>query len=252
MAKRKKKVKKVYNPIRKKARGKNRAVKKLQRAFQRSEIKTAKKEYTIESLNRTLNYIQSNSSINRDNKLGSTVAIIARKLEGLAPGEILKPGHYEYFEIDDKWDGSTASLINHIKFKKDNSSVNVDLFIKNVVESKWGDAERHSEYLQTSRDAAFAKNILDVDVSESHIDTLRNIMNSSEMWEIVADKYGLGTKTYDSESAKRDWDDMAINVDKMFKIRKLSQSDVDKFKTSLMNYDSNLSNVVEEILKKYT
>lgn len=252
MAKRKKKIKKVYNPIRKKVRGKNRAVKKLKQAFQISEIKTAKKEYTIESLNRTLDYIQSNSSINKDDKLGSTVAIIARKLEGLAPGERLQSGNYVYFKIDDNWDGSTASLINHIKFKKDNSNVNVDLFIKNVVESKWGDAERHSEYLKTSRDTAFAKNILGINIAESHIDTLRNIMNSSEMWEIVADKYGLGTKFYDSESAKRDWDDMALNVDKMMKIRKLSQADVDKFKSSLTNYDSNLSDIVEEILKKYT
>lgn len=168
----------------------------------------------IDKVNDTMAYIQSEPTLNRDDTLSMNLKIAMDKLIG-DRGHDYKPGEEnQYFKVLDTWDGKDSSLISNVIFKDIGTDPTVAEYLETVTDSKWGSEERHEEYLKKAQRAAYEKNIenLDLGLSDNMINTLENLMNSSEMWHIVGNQYGLGTKAYDSNQAKGAWDSMFKSV----------------------------------------
>lgn len=233
----------------------------LEKMYKRDDIKIADKSQSdkLTELNNTLGYIKGNKDINKNQTLSSYLRIIMKKEMGLNPSDQLNlfPGFSnDYFEIDKAWDGNPSSLISHTTFKKLKDNVNVDAAINKIINSAWGDENRHKLALRTGNDEAYNKNISNLNLSGEKLGLLRDIMNSSEVWHIVADKYGLNTKEYDSKQAKKEWDKMTENMNDLLNLKRISQQDIDKVKRALMNGSTedgspDLNKLIESVLKKY-
>lgn len=159
----------------------------------------------IYRINETMSFIQNNENLNRDDTLSLKLNLVMDNLIN-DRGHKYQPGEEnDYFKILDTWDGKTSSLISNVTFKDVGTDPKIAKYLEDIITSKWGSEERHEEYLQKSHQKAFKTltDKYDIDLSDSMLTTLERLMNSSEMWHIVGDRYGLGTRQYDSNQAEQ-------------------------------------------------
>lgn len=159
----------------------------------------------IYRINETMSFIQHNSELNRDDQLSLKLNLVMDRLIN-DRGHKYSPGEEnDYFKILDTWDGKTSSLISNVTFKDVGTDPKIAAYLEDIITSKWGSEERHDKYLQEAHQKAFKTltDKYDMDLSKSMLTTLERLMNSSEMWHIVGDRYGLGTKQYDSNQAEQ-------------------------------------------------
>ena len=220
-----------------------------------------------EQIERTLAYIKENENLNVNQQL-SLKMIEAIELESGEIGiDFINERESDIYKIDPTWDGNPNSLISHIELKKELQNPEAKEAIEDIVESDWGSPEKHAEALEKAREQAYEKNTKNMDlknIPSGMLSVLEQIMNSSEMWHIIGDKYNLATKgaKYASEQAKEEWDDLHKDVKDLLTIPYgISKSDIDELINMIKNYDKNstkngveynkLKNKVDELLNKY-
>ena len=193
---------------------KKRKVARLARKEKRQALRYI--PYTFEDkINASLKYIHDNPTINKSNELSRKLLLAMRLVKMNDSYVPKKPEDNQFFTIDNQWDGDFSSLISHVTWKDTNNDDRVEKYLQQIIDSDWGSKEKHEASLKKAADSAYAKNVedlLDVGVSGSTIDILKNLMNSSDMWHIIGDQYGLGTKEYDSNQAKSDWEDLFMDI----------------------------------------
>lgn len=269
-----KRPKKEYVPTRKKQRDKHRKIKKWTiPEYEELQIKSPPKQTksSTEKANDTLNYIQSNPNINKSNKLGMIIELAIKKELGDNKYELEK-GVHPLYTIDNNWNGTTGSLVSHITFNKEFVNTDAQDYLDQLSSSEWGSKELHEKHLQKAASAAYAKNVgkLGDRVIPSYMNnTLEKIMNSSDMWHIVADQYGLGSRDYSSrkdrkslmsEQAQQEWLDVHRKIDRLIN-SKISSSEIQQLQDIIFGYDKEqslkgvsydeLKNFIDDMLEKY-
>lgn len=219
---------------------------------------TKPQESLLNKINDTMEYIQGNPSINRDYDLSIKLRMAMDKLIDDMGHDYKAGEENQYFKISVNWDGTESSLISNVNFKDVGNNPMVEEILTDITESKWGSKELHEEYLQDAKHRSYAKNVEDLDLglSDNMIDSLENLMNSSEMWHIVGDQYGLGTREYDSKQAKAAWDDMYKSVGGLVATarNKLQGNDLDTLVRMISNgeRESTIREYLDKTIVKYT
>ena len=159
----------------------------------------------IYRINETMSYIQNNEDLNRDDTLSLKLKIVMDTLINDRGHKYEAGDETDYFKILNTWDEQTSSLISNVIFKDVGTDPKVAEYLEDIITSKWGSEERHEKFLRKAHQKAFKTltDKYDLDLSRSMLTTLERLMNSSEMWHIVGDRYGLGTKQYDSNQAEQ-------------------------------------------------
>lgn len=245
-------------------------IKKKAAEAERAKIAAAMKveQDRASDINKTLDYIQNNKALNSNTKLSSLIELAIQKELGVEDVELTK-GNHGLYTIDDDWSGNFNTLINHIKFNKDLEDEDARRALTQVVTSEWGSEEQHDKFIESARSEAYAKNVNNLipqDMPTYVYNVLEEIMNSSDVWEIVANKHGLGDYEaythYESEQAKDEWDELHRDMQKLIQnryttasdiaeIRKLIEVDItESEKDTGAGYDK-LRNKIEDILNRY-
>lgn len=228
----------------------------------------------LEQINDTLSFIHSNDNLNSSQELSNKI------LEAIA----LETGQWDIdltiqvnrdtdlYEIDKSWSGNPNTLINHIKFKQDLINPEARSSLDDVITSDWGSQELYDEHLEKAKAQAYQTNIkgiqkkLDV-IPNKMLGTLEQIMNSSQMWHIIADKHGLRTQgskytdSLDSKQSKTEWLEMHKDVRSLLTAKGISQKELDKLVDMILNapdketvsesYYNKVIDYVDELLEKY-
>lgn len=213
--------------------------------------KTHQPHTELAKINNTLKYIQSNPKINKSDSISADLAAAMRLAIGDRDHIFDENGESnQYWTISPDWDGDESSLISHVTWTDVPDDPKVVKYLNKVEDSKWGSKENHERYLSSSRQIAYEKATenLNLEIGDSMIEQLEGLMNSSEMWTFIGDQYGLGTKYYESEEAKHDWDDMFKTVADFVKEGNVRQRDIDKLITMISNPDSESLDSVKDFL----
>lgn len=237
---------------------------------EREKIKAAENmnKDKADDINATLSYIQSNDSLNSNTRLSALIELALQKELGTADVDLTK-GDHGLYTIDDSWSGNFNTLISHITFNDEFKNPEARQALSQIVTSEWGDEKLHQKHIDEARAQAYAKNVENLDIKDMPAylyNVLEDIMNSSDVWEIVANKHGLGDYEaythYESEQAKNEWDDLHRDMQKLFRnkyttkqdiseIRKLIDEDITEGeKNTGKGYDK-LRDKIEEILSRY-
>lgn len=219
-------------------------------------------------INDTLNYINQNKALNSNTKLSSLIELAIQKELGVQDVDLSK-GWHDLYTIDDSWSGNFNTLISHIHFNRDLQNPEARQALSQVVTSEWGSEKLHEQYVNEARSQAYAKNVENVEAKDMPAymyNILEEIMNSSQVWEIVANKHGLGDYEaythYESEQAKDEWDDLHRDLQKLLRnkfttaqdvaeIRKLIDEDITEGEKNTGEGYDKLKDKIEEILSRY-
>lgn len=226
-----------------------------------------------EQIERTLAFIKENENTNVNQELSNKITEAIALETGNWDVDFVNEPETDLYKVDETWDGNPNSIISHIELKKDLQNPEAVGALEDIVESDWGSPEKYEEHLEKASAQAYDKNVKAVQdtlnkVPKQMLGVLEDIMNSSTMWHIVGDRYGLSKgdpRHYESESAKEDWDSLHKDVQKLVSIPYgVSQADMDKLINAISKYDAagnlskapddayaNLKNIIEEILSKY-
>jgi hypothetical protein len=205
----------------------------------------------LAKINNTLKYIQSNPNINKSDEISNNLAAAMRLAIGDRKHVFDEDGESnKYWTLSPDWDGDESTLISHVTWTDVPNDPKVEKYLEKVETSKWGSKENHERYLASSRQQAYRKATEDlkIDVGDQMIEQLEGLMNSSVMWTFIGDQYGLGTKYYESEDAKHDWDEMFRTVSDFLNEGNTSQRDLDRLITMLNNPSKEDLNSVKSFL----
>lgn len=218
----------------------------------------------LERINETTNFILENKNINKSNALSGSIRIAMADTLGVPPSEYSpKPGESnKYFEISSEWKGDLPSLINYVTFKDTSAlSDTGKRYLERVINSDWGSPERYHNYKVESSNQAYktllANEALDFDLTNNETILLRDIMSDSDMWHIVGDKYGLGTKNYLSNDAKEDFLELRQDVQDFISEGKLTgklrEGHLNQLKQMIRNQENynTILNYVNDKIKEY-
>lgn len=205
----------------------------------------------LAKINNTLKYIQSNPNINKSDEISRNLAAAMRLAIGDREHVFDENGESnKYWTLSPDWDGDESTLISHVTWTDVPNDPKVERYLEKVETSKWGSKENHERYLASARQQAYRKATEDlkIDVGDQMIEQLEGLMNSSVMWTFIGDQYGLGTKYYESEDAKHDWDEMFKTVSDFLNEGNTSQRDLDRLITMLNNPSKEDLNSVKSFL----
>lgn len=219
----------------------------------------------IENINRTMNYIRNNPNLNRDDNLGFRVKNVMDLLLGDGTNRYEAGKDYGFFEIDDDWDCKISSLIGNVTFKDLDNNADAAEYLNDIAESKWGDEERHQQYLKDAAHNRWSQNTSNLDFSDvdsTTLELIEQIMNSSDMWQIIVeDKGATGMKdykkSYESSQVEQTWENTVIDLSDVLtqgiKSKKLKRGDIDTLKRMIKNHDDFKSIVkfINKLLEEY-
>lgn len=219
----------------------------------------------LENINRTMNYIRNNPNLNRDNNLGFRLKNVMDLLTGDGTKRYEAGKDYGFFEINSSWDGKISSLVGNVTFKDLDNNAEAAEYLNDIAESKWGDEERHKQYLKDAAHNRWEQNTSNLDLSNidsTSLELIEQIMNSSDMWQIIVeDKGATGMKdykkSYESSQVEQTWENTVIDLSDVLlqgvKNKKLKRGDLDTLKRMIINHDDFKSIVkfINELLEKY-
>ena len=259
MRREKKRLKDEQRKLKKQIEQERKAQKAITRQYEQV-IKEANnpKKLPATSIDETLSYIHSNPRLNSNRTLSAYLRMALKKESG-NPDFDFESGVHDLYTIDEGWDGNPNTVISHIKINKPFSDPTAQKYLNMITESDWGSEELHQRSLDKARRKAYHSNI-GVEFSDQQLDYLELIMNSSAMWHIVGDQYGLTTGDYDSDQAKETWQIMHSYVQDLTELDP-SHADLAEILHRIDNFDSRKAatpaelnevlELVESKIKKY-
>lgn len=200
MAKRKKKDKKVYNPIRKKARRENRIYRKLQK--QQLLLNLEKSQQRIQSARRINDAFDfAKSKYGGSQAFARNLSVLLQQIMGV--GYDAKAGDSnEYFEISNDYTGNDTELFRYIKFKKLPESSKIDTLTNIMLSNDLASEEKYQQAQERIHQEAWktftSRNNLDV-LDGKKAQVLYDIMNSSAAWHIAQQG------TFESDQVAEEW-----------------------------------------------
>lgn len=203
MAKRKKKVKKIYNPSRKKVRGKqNRINRKLQIQEQKLQQRVQKASQINDAFDFAKTKYGGSKAFARD------LSVLLQQIMGV--GYEAKAGDSnEYFEISSDYSGKETELFKYINFKKLPESKKVNDLTARILSNDLASEENYRRAQERIHQKAYntftSKNKLDV-LDDKKAQMLYDIMNSSAAWHIAQQH------AHDSNQVSEKWVELFNHV----------------------------------------
>lgn len=216
-------------------------------------------------INDTLDYIKNNKNLNYNDQLGQKLEQAMRSMMNNMDLDFSPGDDTDYYTIDKTWDGTTANLIKHVKFKKIVGS-DAEELLDDVANSSWGNDKLHDKMLREARDAAWdtitsnpKHKGLNIDVTGDMLEQLQQVMQSSDMWAFVSHEYKVGGKKYDhwaSNQAYDKWEEMEDKMEDLLNTNKVKQGDLDTLLAMLKNpthYSfAAVTKYIDGLIDKYT
>lgn len=205
-------------------------------------------------INATMDYIASKDNINYNWELSERVNYAMQKLLNVDNNFKFEAGKdYGAFEIASDWDENPEHILGYVKFNDlSNSNSAIDQSLRIVINSDWGSKERHAYAEQEASKLRYESIISDTDkdnnsrkkitsnLTGNNLALLKQIMYRSEMWKIIINKQGVGTKAYDSEASRKDWGEVHDALQTMLyegtDSGRIKKGHLDEIKSMLDNY----------------